>query len=91
MRRAKETNWGYRLVERRDLLARKEIIMVDLGQHFDPTVDPALLGTIIVPNRKSIRNGYVHFHCPPLSRQHKVELTATIGKSRSPLRFWIRA
>lgn len=94
MRRAKETNWGYRLAERRDFLARTEILGVNIEADFDPTTDPALQGVTVKPDKDPIRHGYVFFHIidPPLSQQHKTQLTIAIGKNgESPLRFWIRA
>lgn len=91
-RAAKETNWGHwRMAEREDFPARRKMVMVDvdLRNGFDPTINPALLGITIVPDRKPIRRGRVYFHSPPSGVQHVQELTVALGKKPSNVRFWI--
>lgn len=93
MRRAEQTNWGFRMLERGDLLTRKEAILVDICQGFDPTVDPILQGIRIKPDKDPIKKGYVRYHhiYPKSGRQQKVEFTTAIGRNRrSTLRLWIR-
>ena len=90
MRPAKETNWGYlREAKIEDFRARMPMLMVDVGNRFDPTINPVLLGERIVPDRKPIRRGKIFFHARSGGAQGSIGLTEAIGKSPSSFRFWI--